>query len=137
MIAAEPHHGLRVFLVEDSAMIRDRVMEAVAEQGYADVIGCAETEEDALAGIQDLKPDAVVLDIQLRQGNGLNVLRRLKGLPFGSQPVVIIFTNHANPEFRRHAASQGALYFLDKVSEFDHLEGLLKMLSEEGAGSAD
>jgi len=136
-MSASDARGLRVFLVEDSVVIRDRVMEAVAERGYADVIGCAETEDDAFTGIRNLKPDAVVLDIQLRQGNGLNVLRRLKSLPFESQPVVIVFTNHANPEFRRHAASQGALYFVDKVSEFDHLEGLLRMLSEEGVGSAD
>jgi two-component system, OmpR family, response regulator len=134
MSAGVPN-GLRVFLVEDSSMIRERVIEAVSEQGYADVIGCAETEDDALTGISRLKPDAVVLDIQLRQGNGLNVLRRLKGLPADSQPIVIVFTNHANPEFRRHAASQGALYFLDKISEFDHLEGLLRMLSADAAGS--
>jgi two-component system OmpR family response regulator len=124
------NNNLRVFVVEDSPLIRDRVIECIADRNYADVIGCAETEDDAFEGITRLKPDAVVLDIQLREGNGLNVLRRLKALPSEAQPVIIIFTNHANPEFRRHAANQGALYFLDKVSEFDHLEGLLRMLND-------
>jgi two-component system, OmpR family, response regulator len=121
---------LRVYLVEDSAMIRGRVMEQVAASGHADIIGYAETEEEALAGILSLHPDAVVLDIQLRNGNGFNVLRRLHKLPVALRPVVIVFSDYSDAEFRRYAAREGANYFLNKGSEFHHLMGLLNLLSQ-------
>lgn len=129
---ANPASGkLRVFLVEDSAEMRARIIESAIDRGYANIVGCAESEGEAVAGISILKPDAVVLDIQLREGNGLNVLRWLKKQPVESRPKVVVFTNYANPEFRRYAEGQGAGYFLDKALEFRHLEGLLRLFGEE------
>jgi len=122
---------LRVYLVEDSDRIRDRLIERVEENGLGNVVGYADTEEEAVTGILRLRPDAVVLDIQLRIGNGLAVLRKLRNLLPGSMPAVIIYTDYAIAEFSRHAAYQGARYFLDKASDLDHLEGLLRSLSEQ------
>lgn len=122
--------NLRVYLVEDSAHIRERVIESVAENCEGEVIGCAETEDEAVNGILHFMPDAVVLDIQLRVGNGFNVLRKLKSLPLALRPVFIVFSNFAETEFRRDAAREGAYYFLDKATEFKHLGRLLNTLQE-------
>jgi|SRR5580658_6344701 two-component system OmpR family response regulator len=128
-------NSLRVFLIEDSAMLRERVIERIAENAANEIVGCAETEDEALNGIRELQPDAIVLDIQLRQGNGFNVLRRLRQMPLERRPVVIVFSNHAEPDFRRRAAADGARYFLDKASEFDHLTELLQSLGPQPAFS--
>jgi two-component system, OmpR family, response regulator len=123
-----PLPPLRVYLVEDSPAIRERVIEHIAECTNGEIIGCADTEDDAISGIRELRPDAVVLDIQLRMGNGFNVLRRLRLMPPEQRPIVIVFSNHADADFRRRAAGEGARYFLDKASEFEHLGNLLESL---------
>jgi DNA-binding NarL/FixJ family response regulator len=122
---APPMNSLRVYVVEDSPIIRERVIEHIQDCGTGEVVGCAETEDEAMSGILKLRPDAVVLDIQLRAGNGFNVMRRLAVLPAADRPVVIVFSNHASADFRRRAASAGAHYFIDKGSEFNHLGDLL------------
>jgi two-component system OmpR family response regulator len=109
------------------------VIERIAENTASDVVGCAETEDDALAGIRELQPDVIVLDIQLRQGNGLNVLRRLQRMPLQRRPVVIVFSNHAESDFRRRAVADGARYFLDKAADFDHLTEVLESLGPQPA----
>jgi len=124
---------LRVYLIEDSAMIRERVIEQIGENTASEIVGCAETEDDALDGIRELQPDAIVLDIQLREGNGFNVLRRLRQMPLERRPVVIVFSNHAESDFRRRAVADGARYFLDKASEFDHLIEVLGILVSQPA----
>jgi DNA-binding NarL/FixJ family response regulator len=126
-----PNAKLRVYLVEDSDRIRDRLIERVEGHGLGNVIGYADSEEEAVTEILRLKPDAVVLDIQLRIGNGLTVLRKLRNLLPESMPAVIVYTDYAIAEFSRHAAYQGARYFLDKASDLDHLGGMLKSLGEQ------
>lgn len=121
---------LRVLLVEDSAIARARMIEALEEHAVATIVGTAETEEEALAGIFSLKPDAVILDLQLREGSGLNVLRRLKLFPAGPRPKVIVFTSYVNPDMRYYVERQGAHYFVDKSLEWSHLEQLLRTLGE-------
>jgi DNA-binding NarL/FixJ family response regulator len=126
-------NSLRVYLVEDSPILRERVIEQIADNTGSEIIGCAETEDDALSGIRELQPDAIVLDIRLRQGNGFNILRRLRQMPFDRRPVVIVFSNHAESDFRRRAIADGACYFLDKASEFDHLAEVLESLGQQPA----
>lgn len=109
---------LKVYLVEDSPLLRERVIESLAENGTSRVVGTADSEEEAVNGILDCKPDAVVLDIQLRKGNGFNVLRRLNALPLARRPLVVMLTNHNTPGYRLRAYAAGTDYFFDKASEF-------------------
>src|ERR1041384_731197 len=83
---------LRVVLVEDSPIIRARLAESLSEIPNLEIVGQAESESDALSLLDSGGWDAVVLDLQLRQGTGLGVLRRLKqgGRPSNSK--VIVFT---------------------------------------------
>lgn len=119
---------LSVYIVEDSDQIRERLYESVMENGFGKVVGYADTEDKAVIEILRLKPDAVVLDIQLRAGNGLSVLKKLHALLPGSMPAVIVFTDYAIAEFARHATHQGARYFLDKASGLSHVGSLLRSL---------
>jgi DNA-binding NarL/FixJ family response regulator len=120
---------LSVFLVEDSAPIRDHLSECVTENDFGRVVGFAETEDEAVAGILKLKPDAVLLDIQLRVGNGLTVLKKLHVLMNESMPAVIVFTDFALTDFGRYSTRYGAKYFIDKSSGLKHLGSLLRTLA--------
>jgi DNA-binding NarL/FixJ family response regulator len=121
--------ALKVYLVEDSPVLRERVMESLSERRCTRVIGSADTEDDAVSGILESTPDAVVLDIQLRRGNGLNVLRRLRNLHLSVRPWVIVLTNYNNPEYRLHAMTAGTDYFFDKATEFHRVGEVLNSLA--------
>ena len=68
---------LRVIIVEDSAIIRARLMESLAEIPNIEIVGEVETEASALAAMSDRRWDAAVLDLQLKQGTGLGLLKAL------------------------------------------------------------
>ena len=119
---------LKVYIVEDSAVLRERVIESLEEAGNSRIVGSADTEEDAVNGIIQCAPDAVVLDIQLREGNGLNVLRRLRNMQPDVRPLVIVLTNYNYPEFRFRAMTAGTDYFFDKATELHRVAEILNSL---------
>jgi two-component system OmpR family response regulator len=119
---------LSVYLVEDSSLVRDHLIDCVTENGFGRVVGYADNEDDAVAEILRTRPDAVLLDIQLRAGNGLNVLRKLRALLQESMPAVVMFMDFAMTDFGRYATAYGARYFLDKASGLKHLRALLRTL---------
>jgi len=119
---------LKVYIVEDSPVLKERVIESLEETGNSRIVGSADTEDAAVSGIIDSAPDAVVLDIQLREGNGLNVLRRLRNIDLEVRPLVIILTNYNYPEFRYRAMTAGTDYFFDKATELHRVAEIIGSL---------
>jgi DNA-binding NarL/FixJ family response regulator len=115
---------VKVFLVEDSPMLRQRVEAILASIPGAVACGHAAAAPEAIAGIQAAKPDVVVLDIQLESGNGFDVLRAV-----GATTNVYVLTNFANDAYRRKAEGLGARGFFDKSTEFDRLRQALMQAS--------
>lgn len=123
---------LRVFVIEDSPILLERIAEAIADQPSLILVGSADTEKDALAKIRTLRPEVLVVDIKLREGNGLNVLAQLK-LSFddGTRPKIVVFTNYPRQEYLRNSKQLGADYFLDKSTQFSDLPRILIGISNE------
>lgn len=117
---------MNLFIVENSNYLRERLTRLVVRRPGIQVIGHAAATRDAVEGIQRLKPDVVLLDIRLDQGNGLDVLKQLKAL--GQSPVFIVLTNYAYPQYRERFLSSGADYFYDKSAELDLMLQTLDML---------
>lgn len=118
--------AMKVFLVEDSRPIRDHVHAVIAEVAGAAVIAEATTEADAIEGICATRPDAVILDLTLARGSGIEVLRRTKSvLP---EMKVIVLTNRADKQYRKTCMALGADCFLDKSREFGMLGEYLQEL---------
>lgn len=113
--------GLKAFIVEDSAVIRDNLVAALEEMVPLTVVGTAEDEAGALQWLADPKHacDIAIVDIFLRRGTGLNVLRALQRDGHSSERVVL--TNYATDEIRRHALALGATRVFDKSGEIDAL----------------
>lgn len=118
-------------MIEDSPILLERIAEAIADQPSLVLVGTADTENDALVKIKALKPEALVIDIKLREGNGLNVLAQLK-FAFNDQerPKIVVFTNYPRQEYLRSSKQLGADYFLDKSTQFSDLPRILIGLSE-------
>ena len=109
---------VKVFIAEDSAVIRERVAAMLAAQAV-DVVGHAPTPQDSISGILAARPDVVVLDVQLEGGTGLEVLRAVRQAEPGI--AFVVFSNNASPAYRKRYLSEGAVGFLDKSTEFDQL----------------
>lgn len=120
---------LRVFLVEDSPLLRDTFTEAVTDPGHIEVVGYADSEGDAVEGINRCLPDVVIVDICLRDGNGLSLLRSLSQMIWIRLPVLIVLTNHAYPEYAKACRALGADYFFDKSTEFEEAVDVLGLLA--------
>lgn len=121
---AEP---TRVFLVEDSAPIRERLTGLLAEIDGIQMVGAADTAAAAIAGIFDTRPDAVVLDIGLAEGSGIDVLRQVH--PRAPGIVFIMLTNFASPQYRKICMQAGASHFVDKSTEINEVRRLVSDLA--------
>src|SRR5258706_7444146 len=96
---------LRVVIVEDSAIIRARLAESLSEIGNLTIVGQADTEAEALELLSGGGWDAVILDLQLKQGTGLGVLKKLRDEGRPTHSKVIVFTNYAFPQYRDRSLS--------------------------------
>jgi DNA-binding NarL/FixJ family response regulator len=125
---------MKVYVVEDSAAVRERLLEMIREIADVEVVGEAGTYDAAVAGIMSTRPDVAVLDIKLADdgGSGIDVLAEVrKGLPAMR---AIVLSNYATPQHMKASADAGAEYFLDKSAEFERItEILVQMKNESGA----
>lgn len=119
---------MKVFIVEDSKVVRERLNTMISELREIEVIGEAENALDAIDSIRKLKPDAVVLDIRLANGSGIDVLKDIKNDK--PVPIIIILTNYPYPQYKKKCLDSGADYFFDKSTEFDKITDVLKQLTE-------
>jgi len=120
----------RVFLVEDSQLVRERLTDLLRTIEGIDPVGSAATARDAEQAILASHPDAVLLDIKLAQGSGFDLLRSLRAS--APQIEVYMFSNFAAPAYRQLAASLGARGFFDKTTEIDTLR---RTMAERAAQS--
>jgi two-component system, NarL family, response regulator DevR len=117
----------KVYLVEDSLLIRERLAAMVRTLEGIEIVGEAEAPEAALLGIKASRPDVVILDLQLTAGSGLSVLRQLHDVAPDVVPIVL--TNDALPQFRKECLAAGAKYFFDKTTEFGKVCGAIEAVS--------
>jgi DNA-binding NarL/FixJ family response regulator len=84
---------------------------------------------EAVIGIRKMKPDALILDLHMPGGSGLDVLRAIRT----DHPdlYVVIFTNYPYPEYREECLSAGANLFLDKSAEFEKIPSILRELVQK------
>jgi len=128
---------LRIFLVEDSEDIRDLIVESLAEIPGVSLAGYAETEAQALQHLEQNSYDVLILDIQLKQGNGMSLLQSLARSNTRRQSEVkVVFSNHVSPTYRRVGVQCGVQHFFDKSSELPLLCDLLEELAQKRAGKS-
>ncbi len=112
---------LKTYIVEDSPVIRESLIATLEELVPVDVVG---TAEDELSAVQWLaqpqnKCDLVIVDIFLKGGSGLGVLRAANEVPHNYTMVVL--SNYATKDMRRKCMELGADRVFDKSNEIDAL----------------
>lgn len=120
---------MKVFVVEDSAAVRERLVEMIREIEGMEVVGEAESSDTAVVGITSTKPDVAILDIKLADdaGSGIDVLHEVRK----TLPAIraIVMSNYVTPQHAKASADAGAEFFLDKTVDFDRIPEILRQMS--------
>jgi len=121
--------SLKVYLVDDTESVRRRLADRLSDIEGVEIVGEAETPGEATEGILATHPHAVLLDLGLKGGSGLEVLRGVHA----KEPciVFIVLTNHAEPAYQQRCLQLGASYFLDKSHHFETAANIVSGLCKQ------
>ncbi len=110
---------LKIFLVEDSPIIRAALSESLEELVDAHVVHCANTEEAACRWLAEHPNDwdLTVVDLFLLQGSGLNVVKSCSNRALRQK--VVVLTGYATPAMRQRCLASGADAVFDKATEIE------------------
>lgn len=120
---------LNTVLIEDSETIRENLIPTLAELANANVIAVAQTTSEALEALDQYKEewDLAVVDLFLKEGSGLNVLRAARDR--SPHQHIVVLTNYPTAEIRRRCLELGADGVFDKSTE---LEAFFDLCSSYG-----
>ncbi len=111
----------RAYIVEDSATIRQNLIETLQELALVEPVGVAETEQEGREWLarNDAHWDLAIVDLFLREGSGLNILAACRYRKPGQK--MIVLSNHATRDVRWRCTQLGADAVFDKSTEIDAL----------------
>ena len=118
---------MKVLVVDDSGIVRERLKEMLSEVSTVETVSEAKDRLEAISLLQKLKPDVMVVDIEMPGGNGIDLLVDIKKQR--KPPLVIVLTNLSDPQYRKKCMDVGADFFFDKSIEFDKVAEVLRHLS--------
>jgi DNA-binding NarL/FixJ family response regulator len=109
---------VRVLVVDDSPEFVEQAIMLLSELPFVQVVGSASSGREALQFVKREQVDLMLLDLQMPDANGLDIMRQVKALP--DPPKVLIVTLYDTFEFRsaaRQAAADGFIAKTDFVTE--------------------
>ncbi|MBC7956470.1 MAG: response regulator transcription factor [Cytophagales bacterium] len=112
---------LRTYIVEDSQVIRENLIATLEELVPVEVVGTAEDESSAVQWLKQPSNsvDLVIVDIFLKSGSGLGVLKAANELQ--KKHNLVVLSNYATQDIRRKCLELGADKVFDKSNEIDAL----------------
>ena len=123
-----PRFPLRFVIIDDSAVIRRRLISMLSEIEGAHLVGEAVDARDGAALIRELNPDLIILDIRMSDQSGISLLEDIKNEP--KLPKIIILTNYPYAAYRKRCIDLGADHFFDKSTEFAKVEEVVRDLAQ-------
>jgi len=114
---------MQVFLVEDSEIVRQRLETMLSDVPGTRIVGRAAGAQAAIRDILLARPDLVVLDVQLAEGSGFDVLRALHAQ--APELDVVMLSNYSSDPYRQIAERFGARAFFDKTREFERVRDVV------------
>jgi DNA-binding NarL/FixJ family response regulator len=120
---------IRVFIADDSAPVAEMLAELVTVPGRVEVVGRGESEAQTVEAIRRLRPDVVVLDLQLKEGSGTNVIKAVRAERELAGVRILVTSNHTSPQLRAGCLQMGADRYFDKVKELPALAACLSEMA--------
>jgi DNA-binding NarL/FixJ family response regulator len=123
-------YPIKTFIIEDSPVILDSLIATLEELAPVKVVGSAADEFAAVRWINDPSNacDLLIVDVFLKEGSGLGVLRSIHSLD--KRHKVVVLSNYATADIRRKSLELGADRVFDKSNEIDSLISYCRELRE-------
>ena len=106
---------LSILIVDDSALVRSTLRQALGRYSALHVCGEAENGKIAIEKVKQLHPAAVILDLQMPVMNGLEAARQISG--FAPETVMLMYTMHCCDQLRKDAYAVGIREVFSKTDE--------------------
>lgn len=123
---------MKVLIVDDSPIIRERLAELLTEIEGIEIVAQAKDADQAADLVKALQPDVAIVDVRMPKRSGMDLIEDVKNAR--RPPKIIMLTNFPTPENRAKCLSQGADYFFDKASDLEEVLTVLKDLMQESRG---
>jgi DNA-binding NarL/FixJ family response regulator len=120
----------KVLLVDDHPLVRLGISQLIDRQSDLMVCGQAEDAEEALEGVARLKPDVVVLDLTLKDSDGLEVLKNINA-QFSAVPVLVV-SIHSEVMYAELALRAGAKGYIMKSEPLANLLSAIRRVLAGG-----
>lgn len=127
--------SIRVLLADDHTMFRQGLKEMLSTDEGIEVVGEAENGAEAVALTQDLKPDVVILDVEMPVMGAAGAMDRL--LRLSPAPSIVVVTMYDDPRLVREFLGQGASAYLVKSASLEELLTAVHTAAESHAEAHD
>lgn len=111
---------IRVMIADDHSLIREGLKQLLEFDGSIEIVGEASNGIECLERLNDFNPEVLLLDINMPEKNGIEVLKEMKSL--GSPVKVLILTVHNELEYLMEAVEIGVDGYILKDSESSELK---------------
>jgi DNA-binding NarL/FixJ family response regulator len=128
VVESRTHKPQTFLIVDDSAVIRRRLVSMLSEIPGVQMVGEAAGAVDGAKLIRNKHPDVVIIDIRMPDRSGIGLLEDIKNDP--ERPTIIILTNYPYAAYQKRCMELGASYFFDKTTEFTELETVVRELAQ-------
>lgn len=122
---------IRIVLVDDQATIRQGLKMRLLLEPDITVIGEAGSGKEALAIVPHLRPDVVLMDIEMPDMDGITVTTALHSIV--PQSVTVILSIHSDNVTRARAQTAGAKAFVEKLGSTEELVSAIRLASQKSA----
>lgn len=121
VMSSEPLPGekSRILIVDDHPVMRKGLSQVIDDQSDMEVCGEASNIPEAMEKIQQLKPDLVIVDISLGDGNGIELIKQIRSR--GEDPRMLVSSMHDESLFAERAIRAGAQGYVNKHEDTDRL----------------
>lgn len=125
-----PKTLINVFLVDDSPFFLKKISEIVSSQSDLNIMGTAHNGEEAIRKLQHIRPDVVLMDINMPGVNGVTATQQI--LKKQSLPIIVTSgeTKHNMEEIKK-ALDAGAVDFIPKPAEHTSIHTMSDLLIEK------
>jgi DNA-binding NarL/FixJ family response regulator len=122
----KPAKAVRILLVDDTPLVLKTVQQLLARESGIEVVGTATNGTDAIDLARRLKPDMVILDLNMPGLNGVDTAREIKQKP--DAPRVAVFSFEDSVEWRKAAEETGVDAWCDKRGSVTDLVNTVRRL---------